>query len=211
MKKNKRKILPQTLLTELSTEALFELLFNSFTNGIRSAKADFPREYLKSKGLDWLKLNIGFNAGQTFHRATQDYLDAYAKTGFIWKSDEPQNLFRKAYSQFGIYSIIFPLRNEQKEIVNFYGIRIDTKKERHAYFNDKGLYPSFAPKRTQVLFLTETILDCATLLQSDVLDNREAAVALHNGKMLTQHIQLIESLVDLEQIIFINHKNNINE
>lgn len=37
-----------------------ETLFLSFETGIRMAKAEKPREYLKSIGLDYNELRIGF-------------------------------------------------------------------------------------------------------------------------------------------------------
>nr|WP_315200600.1 hypothetical protein [uncultured Flavobacterium sp.] len=44
-----------------------ETLFQSFETGIRSVKATKPKEYLKSIGLDYAELRIGFNSGQFHH------------------------------------------------------------------------------------------------------------------------------------------------
>ena len=52
-----------------------ESLFQSFETGIRMAKAEKPREYLKSIGLDYNELRIGFNSGQFHHNREQEFKD----------------------------------------------------------------------------------------------------------------------------------------
>lgn len=187
-----------------TTDHLLEALFTTFANGLRSSKAETPRAYLKGKGLDWIKLNLGFNSGQLFHRATPRFIQQYLDTGFIERSSQPQNRHRSAYSQFGMYSIIFPVRNEQKQVVNFYGIRIDLKEEQRAFWNDRGLYPGFPSVRTRKVYLTRDVLDAATLLQSEVLDNRESVIALFDGELREQHLASLRSLVHLEAIVCID-------
>ena len=41
-----------------------ETLFNSFEIGLRMPKATKPKAYLKTLGLDYSDLRIGFNSGQ---------------------------------------------------------------------------------------------------------------------------------------------------
>lgn len=190
--------------TEMETsEDLLESLFTTFANGLRSSRAETPRAYLKGKGLDWLGLNLGFNSGQSFHRALPQYIQSYLDIGFIWRSPQPQNVHRPAYSQFGIYSIIFPLRNEAKRIVNFYGIRIDLKEEQRAFWNDRGLYPGFPPVRTRKMYVTRDVLDAATLVQSAVPDNRESVVSLFDGELNSQHEAAFRACSDLEEIVLV--------
>lgn len=186
-----------------TSEDLLESLFTTFANGLRSSRAETPRGYLKGKGLDWIGLNLGFNSGQSFHGALPQYIQSYLDIGFIWRSPQPQNVHRPAYSQFGIYSIIFPLRNEAKRIVNFYGIRIDLKEEQRAFWNDRGLYPGFPPIRTRKMYVTRDVLDAATLVQSAVPDNRESVVALFDGELRDQHISALKALAHLESVVCI--------
>ena len=60
-----------------------ETLFLSFETGIRSAKATKPKEYLKSIGLDYNELRIGFNSGQFHHRESQRYKDRFEAFRFF--------------------------------------------------------------------------------------------------------------------------------
>lgn len=61
--------------------------------------------------------------------------------------------------------IIYPLKDQGNNIVSFYGRNI-TKTGTHYYTaNRKGLYPNYPPVETQVIILTESIIDSATLLK----------------------------------------------
>ena len=54
-----------------------ETLFKSFEIGLRMPKATKPKEYLKSLGLDYTDLRIGFNSGQFHHNVSQELKDNY--------------------------------------------------------------------------------------------------------------------------------------
>ena len=87
--------------------------------------------------------------------------------------------------------------------MNFYAVGIKTHKT--SYMNKEGIYPAYPNLLTKKLYVTETILDAATLLESKVLDERSAVIALYDGKLLPQHKQVIESLRYLEEIIAIEN------
>lgn len=179
-------------------------LFQSFETGIRSGKADKPREYLNSIGLDYNHLRIGFNSGQFHHRETQEVKDEYERMGLLTKSTaavRQQDMV--AYTVFGKYGIIFPLMDSNNHIVNYYAIRFNLSSPKEDYLNDKGIYPHYPPENTKRLFITPTVMDAASLLQSRVLDQREAVVALHDGELLPQHSKAIVSLNQLEEILLI--------
>jgi hypothetical protein len=182
-----------------------ETLFQSFETGIRSSKATKPKEYLKSVGLDYTEMRIGFNSGQFHHRESQEVKDQYEVLGVIKKSAtavaNKEDL--TAYTVFGRYGIIFPLINKENEIVNFFAVRFEKADKQEAYLNKNGLYPKYPHKNTKRLFITPTLMDCASFIQSKALDQREAVIALHNGKLLPQHKQAIESLTELQEIIII--------
>jgi hypothetical protein len=42
-------------------------------------------------------------------------------------------------------------------------------------------------------------------MQSKVLENRDAVMAMHNGELLPQHIEAVKSLCELEEIIIIKN------
>lgn len=179
-------------------------IFQSFETGIRSSKAVSPKIYLEKIGLDFNELRIGFNSGQFHHRQPQELKDHFERLGLLTKTDvnvRDENM--TAYTSFGRYGIIFPLLNEKNLIVNFFAIRFKMAIPQERYLNDRGLYPNYPHPSTKKLFIVPTILDGASLLQSKALENKEAVLALHDGKLLPQHREVIESLEHLEEIILI--------
>lgn len=183
-----------------------ETLFQSFETGIRNGKAVKPKEYLKSIGLSYNDLRIGFNSGQFHHRESQEVKDQFVALGVIKKSSTAvaNKKDLTAYTTFGNYSVVFPLMNKENEVVNYFAIRFDMEAPKEEYLNNEGIYPSHPNRNTKRLFITPTLMDCASFIQSKALDQREAVIALHNGKFLSQHQQAIESLTELEEIIIIN-------
>ncbi len=183
-----------------------ETLFNSFEMGLRMPKATKPKEYLKTIGLDYTELRIGFNSGQFHHNRDQDFKDQFEALGILTKSDAGVNRTElTAYTVFGRYGIVFPLMNNQNEIINYYAVRFDMDTPKEVYLNKEGIYPSYPNLLTKRLFLVPTLLDGASLLQSKVLENREAVMSLHNGELLPQHLEAIKSLLELEEIIIIKN------
>lgn len=177
-------------------------LFESFETGIRNGKAVKPKEYLKTIGLSYNDLRIGFNSSQFHHRKAQQFKDQYEALGVLQKSDAGVNKEGlTAYTVFGAYGIIFPLMDKSGKIVNYFAIRFDMATPKEEYLNSKGIYPAYPYKNTKRLFITPTLMDCASLLQSKVLDQREAVMSLHNGELLPQHREAIQSLSELEEII----------
>jgi hypothetical protein len=71
------------------------------------------------------------------------------------------------------------------------------------YLNEQGIYPNYPHPLTRKLFVVPTVLDAASLLQSKALENREAVIALHNGKLLPQHLEAIKALTELEELIIL--------
>lgn len=183
-----------------------ETLFQSFETGIRSVKATKPKEYLKSIGLDYTDLRIGFNSGQFHHRKEQEFKDRFEALGVLTKSDVAvQNDEMTAYTVFGRYGVVFPLLDRQNKIVNYYAIRFDLDTIKEDYLNQEGIYPCYPNPLIKRLFLVPTLLDGASLLQSKTLENREAVMSLHNGQLLPQHLEAIKSLLELEEIIIIKN------
>jgi hypothetical protein len=101
---------------------LMQIVHSSLGNGIRSAKAVAPRKWLLEKSLSVENSGAVFNSGQMHHRKEQAFKDALESIGMLKRSDTMTNAGQIPYSCFGNYSILFPLRNEQKEVVNFYAM-----------------------------------------------------------------------------------------
>jgi hypothetical protein len=194
LKNKKMKLMKNTL----------ETLFQSFETGIRSSKAIKPKEYLKNIGMDYAELRIGFNSGQFHHRETQESKDEFEALGMLKKSDAPvRDDTMTAYTAFGKYGLIFPLVNKENRIVNYFALRSRLETPKEEYLNDKGIYPVYPSPLTRRLYIAPTVMDCASLMQSKTLQNREAVIALYNGELLPQHLEAIKALHELEEIIII--------
>ncbi|WP_417358589.1 hypothetical protein [Flavobacterium sp.] len=181
-------------------------LFESFETGIRSAKAQKPKEYLESIGLDYTTLRIGFNSGQFHHKISQAVKDHYEALGLLKKSTAAiRKSNMTAYTVFGKYALVFPLMDKNNQIVNYYALRFNMVTPQQDYLNTEGLYPCYPNVNTKRLFITPTLLDAASLVQSKALDQREAVLALHEGELFTQHEGAITALNELEEIIIINY------
>jgi|CXWL01.1.fsa_nt_gi hypothetical protein len=184
-----------------------ETLFQSFETGIRSGRTTKPKEYVKSIGLSYTEMRIGFNSGQFHHRQSQEVRDQFEALGVIKKSKKAvankQDL--TAYTVFGHYGIVFPLMNMENVIVNFFAVRFDMATPKEEYLNNEGIYPKCPNANTKRLYITQTLIGCASLIQSKALENKEAVLALHNGELLPQHLEAIKSLHELEEIIIIKN------
>lgn len=93
--------------------------------------------------------------------------------------------------------------DKENTIVNFFALRFDLDSRKEEYLNNTGNYPAYPHPLTRRLYIVTTIIDCASLLQSKVLDGREAVMALHQGILLPQHIEAIKALHELEAILII--------
>ncbi len=200
-----------------SNNGVLKSLFQSFTNGLRNFKATVPREYLNSIGLDSSKLEIGFNSGQWHHRKDEVWRKPYVDLGLLTLSDAPVNdPSRTAYTCFGAYSLVFPLKNKQHEIVNFFVHRFKLNVPAGAFLNQDGIYPSYPKPLTKRLFIAKNVIDTATLLQSGLLENRDSVMSLFDGELLEHQVRLIAELWELEQIVLIDgtmigFKNDLEE
>lgn len=182
-----------------------QFIYRSLSNGIRAGKAKAPREWLAKKGLSIDATGACFNSGQIHHRKSLEFKKALAEVGFMFQSDVGVNTDTIPYTVFGIFSIMFPLRNLKNEVVNFYSVRI--KSENTAYMNQEaGLYPAYPHEMTKRLFVVNNVLEAAVILESKILDNREALISLHDGKVMSEHKEAIQRLTKLEEIIYIDSK-----
>jgi DNA adenine methylase len=181
-------------------KATMERIYRSLSNGIRSAKAHVPRQWLKDKKLSAELTGACFNSGQIHHRKSEEFKAELARVGFARKSNAGTN-GGTPYTVFGIFSVMFPLRNEKNEVVNFYAVGI--RNDKKGFMNDEGIYPQYPHEMTKKLYIVQAVMDAAILLESRVMDNREAVIALQDGEYLPQHAEAISRLKHLEEIVII--------
>jgi len=189
-----------------------ELLYHSFIGGMRSFKSNEPREFLEKLGLNYENIPVAFCSGQYHHRKTDEQLKPLVDIGFLKVSPYPSNQGRKAFDSFGRYALIFPLRDEHDRIVNFHALRISLNTPKWEVLNDKGLYPGYPKENTRRLFITSDILDAASLIQSGIIDNRDAVIALHRDNLLSLlHQQAIKRLEPGCEIVLMLTDKEVSE
>jgi DNA primase len=164
---------PQTPINMQDKIIFLEKIFTSFRKGITNSVP--AKDYCKRRNLEYSKLEIGFNSGQFHHgeRKSEELINSSLAVGLLLDNGLKANNGETAYTIFGKYSLVFPLKNQENQIVSFYFRSIlDKQDAKHFYLkNRSGLYPNYPKPTTKKLILTESIIDCASLLQIMQLPN----------------------------------------
>ncbi len=190
---------------ELTRAAVLTKMFTYFKNAIYNSKP--VQEYLQQRNLDYQKTEVGYNSGQFHHgnRKDQHLIESCLKYGLLQDKGHVNNRTgEKAYSPFGKWGVVFPLRNQQNQIVSLYFRSTKNEdKAKHYYLKDRqGLYPKYPAPNTKKLILTEAIIDAATLLQQEQITKEHEILSLYGTNGLTEeHIKAIRELEQLEEVI----------
>jgi DNA primase len=192
-------------ISKLQKVTFLEKIFTSFKKGLTNSQP--AKDYCKKRNLDHTKLNIGFNSGQFHHgeRKSEELINNSLSVGLLLDNGLKANNGEIAYNVFGKYSLVFPLKNKENEIVSFYfRSALDKENAKHFYLKNRtGLYPNYPNPKTKKLILTESIIDCASLLQIDEITTNYSVLACYGTNGLNEEIQkAILELADLEEIIF---------
>lgn len=181
---------------------LLEMVYNYASNGLRQSRQ--AKEWLSIKKLTPDSTMACYNSGQLHHRKELAFKQALERIGFMKRINVGVNSDTVPYTIFGNFSIMFPLRDANNHIVNFYAVSM--KDQSNRYLNQEGFYPAIPDNKTQRLFIADTILDAATLLESKVLNKEDSIISLHDGVLLEQHKKVIQSLKHLTEVIQITTK-----
>ena len=184
--------------------AIFANVYKSFFNGIQVSKSTTARKWCDDRKINIITTGACFNSGQIHHRKEQSFKDELESINLLSKSNAPVNNNQIPYSIFGNKSICFPLRNQNNEIVNFYSISIENGKT--DFLNSEGIYPYVPKIQTKKLFIVPSILDAATIISLNILENKESVMALYDGVLLTQHEDAIKRLNQLSEVIWIENE-----
>lgn len=198
------------IITEDKSRFL-EKMFQSFRKGIFNSPP--AKDYCKGRNLDIEKLNIGFNGGQFHHGTRRDetLINNCLAVGLLLDRNIISKTGEKAFNVFGSKSIVFPLKNKENQIVSLYfRSTLDKKGANHFYLKNRtGLYPNYPDKVTKKLILTESIIDCASLLQIEEITKNYSLLACYGTNGLNEEIQkAIQELPKLEEIIFAFDNDN---
>jgi len=193
--------------------ALLEKFYISCGHGLRSGKANAPREYITSLGLDYLKLDVGFISGQFHHRQDATFKQQFMDVGILTEKEgiPVDKLGRRSLKCFGNYGIVFPLRNESHQIVNLFAKRfkLATPVEEYLY-PMQGVYPKVPESNTKKLFLCHDILEAASFLQGDLLEKNESVLALFDGVISEEQLTMIDGLKELKTIVLLSLNTGVS-
>ncbi len=182
-----------------------ERMFTYFKNAVSNSKP--AQEYLQSRCIEFRNTEVGYNAGQFHHGTRKDetLINDCIKYGLLLDLGMKARTGDTAYKPFGKWCIVFAMRNKSNEIVSLYfRSTLADKEQRHFYLRDRqGLYPHYPPTSTKKLILTESIIDCVTLLQQPEIASKYNLLALYGTNGFTdEHTEAVSQLKELEEIIF---------
>jgi len=187
-------------------------MFIYFKNAVHNSKP--AQEYIKSRGLDATKLEIGYNTAQFHHGARKEetLINNCVALGLLspWGTSKTGE---QAYKPFAKYCICFALKDRAGQISGLYfrsTVNEDTQK--HFYLKEStGLYPNYPNPDTEKLIITESIIDCASLLQHQnelanhlqlTINHLQLLASYGTNRLTAQHIEAIRELNNLKEIIF---------
>lgn len=176
-----------------------------FKKGLYNSKQ--AREYLEKRGLDFTKIEVGYNGGQFHHgeRKSEELIKKSLEVGLLIDKNLIGRTGEKAYQPFAKWSICFALRNKENKVTGLYFRSIlENKDAKHYYLKNKsGIYPGYPKPDTKKLILTEAIIDCASLLQIKKIRDHYSLISCFGTNGLNEEIlQAIKDLPELEEIIF---------
>jgi DNA primase len=191
--------------TNLSREQFLGNMYQYFKNAVHSSKP--AKDYLQSRNLDFKKIEVGYNGGQFHHgtRKDENVIAQCLEYGLLIDKNILGRTGEKAYNVFGKWGIVFALRNKENQVVSLYfRSTLNEKESKHFYLKNRaGIYPNYPKPTTKKLILTESIIDCASLLQIDEVTNNYSVLACYGTNGLNEEIQnAIKELKQLEEIIF---------
>ncbi|SIT28357.1 CHC2 zinc finger domain-containing protein [Chryseobacterium gambrini] len=209
IKKAEELLNPGTGNMEISREQFLTNMFQYFRNAINNSKP--AKEYLKNRGLDFTRIEIGYNSGQFHHgeRKTDELLKQALEVGLLQdKGQINTRTGEKGYSPFAKWCICFALRNKEHQVTGLYfrsalydDPSLDGSMAKHFYLkNRSGIYPGYPKKETQKLILTEAIIDCASLLQIKEIRENYSLISSFGTNGLNEEIsQAIQEWCHSEQ------------
>jgi DNA primase len=196
---------PSATLTILR-EQFLQNMFTYFKNAVHNSKP--AQDYIKSRGLDPVKIEVGYNTAQFHHGQRRDeaLINNCVAVGLLapWgvNNRKPEE---QAYKAFGKECIVFAMRNPAHQITGLY-FRSTTNNndQKHFYLKDStGLYPAYPEPGTEKLIIAESIIDAASLLQIEAITKQYSLLAAYGTNRLNDEMKsCITGLTQLKEIIF---------
>lgn len=180
-------------------------MFTYFCNAISNSQP--AKEYVKNRSLDITKIEVGYNSGQFHHGSRRDLqlIQSSLEVGLLSELGSNSKTGDKAYKVFGKGCIVFAMRNKEDDITGLYFRSIaNDKNAKHFYLKGStGLYPCYPDAQTEILIITESIIDAASLLQIASVKNEYTILAAYGTNRLNDEMKTaISALPELKEIIF---------
>jgi len=197
---------PTPMKPSISREQILQNMFTYFKNAVHNSKP--AQEYIKQRGLDATKIEVGYNTAQFHHGARKEetLINNCVAVGLLapWGVNS-RNPEEQAYKAFGKECICFALRNRGNHITGLY-FRSTTNNsdQRHFYLKEStGLYPSYPNPDTEKLIITESIIDTASLLQIESIAKQYSLLSAYGTNRLNEEMKAaLSELTQLKEIIF---------
>lgn len=192
-------------LDQLTRAAILTKMFIYFKNALHNSRPAL--EYIKQRGLDNNKIEVGYNSGQFHHgtRKEEALIKSCMEVGLLSEYDRAGRTGEPSYRPFAKLCLVFALRNRAGQVSGMYfRSTVNDRESRHFYLRDsEGLYPGYPDAGTQRLIVAEAVIDAATLLQvKGVRENYSILAAYGTNRLSAEHVQAIKDLPYLEEIIF---------
>jgi len=181
-------------------EQFLQNMFTYFKNAVHNSKP--AQEYLQQRGLDALKIEVGYNTAQFHHGNRKDdtLISNCVAAGLLapWGTNTRQG--GQAFKPFAKYCIVFALKNKASQITGLYFRSTENNTDqKHFYLKDStGLYPAYPNQETQKLIIAESIIDTASLLQIKTITDEYSLLAAYGTNRLNDEMK--SSLMELQQL-----------
>jgi DNA primase len=198
----------------MSRSEILQNMFQYFKNAVHNSKP--AQDYIRQRGLDATKIEIGYNTAQFHHGARRDevLINNCVSVGLLspWGVNS-RNPNEQAYKPFAKYCICFALRDRGNHITGLYFRNVEipslekklpANNPRHFYLKEStGLYPCYPASNTEKLLITESVIDTASLLQIEALVKNYSLLACYGTNRLNDEMKTaILDLTELKEIIF---------
>jgi DNA primase len=170
----------------------------------QDSKASFKRtanarDYIRSRKLDPDKLEVGY-IGTDFGKGWNKQLQESGMQLGILKESRQNTVVPKFKN-----CVLFFTKNEKGQIIDIYGRSINPGAEgKHFYLSGKhqGIYPCYPNTKTTRLIITEAIIDCATLEQSEEISGSYSVLSMFGTNGFTREIEeAIKELPELQEVV----------
>jgi DNA primase len=193
-----------TVKPTMSKEQFLQNMFTYFKNAVHNSRP--AQEYIKQRGLDATKIEVGYNTAQFHHGARKEetLINNCVAIGLLspWGTSKTGE---QAYKPFAKYCICFALRDRGNHITGLYFRSTENNSDqKHFYLKEStGLYPKYPNPDTEKLIIAESIIDTASLLQIESITKQYSLLSAYGTNRLNDEMkQAISELKQLKEIIF---------